>query len=366
MSINIEKLKKLNDLVSLSARKKNIIVLEPKEKRENEKDLGEDVIYDKTDWEITEEFSKYIDEIAKDNKLSIEDKILAIYEKISIDYIYDDNLISYIKKVDDDTYSLPDWYGRDVDDEWKANRETHNRRVCYELSRYLAKSLTQLLKNDDDYDICIHWNKDLTHYFVGLTCDNYSLTLDPDDFFNIKDLTRLKTGLTAQGIKILEDPKNKFKNALDKFNNGKSEYAIKKIEDEIGEDKTSENSNIEKPMAEKEENEDIVFLKKVISILSEKYKMDSQGIYEYMKEIVDIRLGPEEREKIWKRIEGDTKESTRYIRCLLLNTDNQKFLIDVDKKILRPFDEEELKAKRTNFVPYNELSRGGFDYYDGK
>ena len=30
------------------------------------------------------------------------------------------------------------------------------------------------------------------HYFVGLTCDDYSVALDTDNFFNIKDLTRLK------------------------------------------------------------------------------------------------------------------------------------------------------------------------------
>ena len=93
--------------------------------------------------------------------------------------------------------------------------------------------MTELLKDNNDYNICIFWNKNLTHYFVGLTCNDYSLVLDLDDFFNIKDLTRIKADLTAEGIVILEDYENKFKNALDKFNEGRSEYAIKKVEDEI-------------------------------------------------------------------------------------------------------------------------------------
>ena len=182
------------------------------------------------------------------------------------------------------------------------------------------------------------------------------------------DLTRIKADLTAEGIVILEDYENKFKNALDKFNEGRSEYAIKKVEDEISNDNTNSNHNTEKDSDKsdkKEENEDIVFFKKAIEVLTKKYDIDSQGIYEYMKEIVDIKLGPDGREKIWKKIDGNTKESTRYIRCLVLNIDNEKYVIDVDEKIVRPFDEKELTEKRARFVPYKELSRGGFDYYDG-
>lgn len=368
MSINIEKLDELNKLVSLSFKRKHSIVLNPEEKINDKDELNEDIIYDEASWKITNELQEYIDMLSEDDKLSVEDKILSTYEKLCKDYVYDDNLISYIKKIDDDVFSLPDWYGRDVDQEWEKNREQHNRRICFELSRYLAKALTELLKDNNDYNICIFWNKNLTHYFVGLTCNDYSLVLDLDDFFNIKDLTRIKADLTAEGIVILEDYENKFKNALDKFNEGRSEYAIKKVEDEISNDNTNSNHNTEKDSDKsdkKEENEDIVFFKKAIEVLTKKYDIDSQGIYEYMKEIVDIKLGPDGREKIWKKIDGNTKESTRYIRCLVLNIDNEKYVIDVDEKIVRPFDEKELTEKRARFVPYKELSRGGFDYYDG-
>ena len=47
----------------------------------------------------------------------------------------------------------------------------------------------------------------------------------------------------------------------------------------------------------------IIFCKKAIEILNKKYHLDSQGIFEYMKEILDIKLGKENRAKIWKRIE---------------------------------------------------------------
>jgi|GEM_PF-634888 hypothetical protein len=362
MSINIAKFNKLNELVSLEFRRKHTIVLNPDKKEDIHE---EDIIYDKANWKITDELKKYVDELSQNNDLSIEDKILYIYEKICKDYVYDDNLISYIKKIDEDVFSIPDWYGRDVDQEWEKNRENHNRRICFELSRYLAKALDELLKENKDYDVCILWNKNLTHYFVGLTSNEYTLALDVDDFFNIKDLTRVKADLTIEGIQILEDNKNKFKNALEKFNDGKNEYAIKKVEDKINTNNVKSKEKFQNKDQAKTEDDEVKFLAKAMQILSEEYKLDSQGMYEYMKEIVDIRIGSEGREKIWKKIEGNTNESTRYIRCLILDINNKKYLVDVENKEIREFDEKELEEKRTKFVPYKELSRGGFDYYDG-
>ena len=368
MSVNIKKLTELNDLVAMSFRRKHVTVLNPDKKDSTIEGLDDHIIYDKVEWNITDEFKEWIDKLSKNEDLSNEEKILAIYEKICQDYVYDDNLISYIKKVDVDTFSVPDWYGRNVDSEWEKNREEHNRRVCFELARYLAKGLTELLKDNDDFNICILWNKELTHYFVGLTCNDYSVTLDLDDFFNIKDLTRLKTGLTAQGIKILDDSENKFTNALNSFNEGKLEHTIKKIQQDIDENESSQNEKEDDKSSceiEKDEDEDIVFLTKAMEILSQKYNIDSQGIFEYLKEIVDIRLGPE-RKKVWKKIEGNTEESTRYIRCLLVNIGTKKYLIDVDEKTIRPFEKEDFENKRATFIPYNALMRNSFNYYDGR
>ena len=44
-----------------------------------------------------------------------------------------------------------------------------------------------------------------------------------------------------------------------------------------------------------DETEEVVFFRNALEILKEKYNIDSQGIFEYMKEIADISLGPENR-----------------------------------------------------------------------
>lgn len=348
MSINMDKLVRLNDLVTMSCRRKHFIVLNPEE-RNYEEDLKDNVEYDKAKWKLpsNKEFYLFIDELYQNDELNNEEKILVLYEKLCKDYIYDDNVISYIQKSDDDTYDLPDRYGREIDEEWEKNREQHNRRVCYEVSRYLVKSLAELFKNNEDVNVCILYDKGLTHYYVGLTSNEYSITLDLDDFNNIKDLTRLKTGLTAEGIKILEDNEGKFTNALVKFNESRCKDAIKNIEDKIT--MKIKNTTL------REEPEDIIYLKYAIEILKEEHNIDSQGLYEYIKEIVDIKLGPEARKKVWKEIKGSSHEETRYLRCLVLEVEEQKYIIDDDKMLLRKFDTEELKKEDREFIPYKEL-----------
>ena len=366
MSIDVEKLNKLNKLVSLFFRRKHIIVLNPKDKQKNEIDPNANITYDKSEWKIPDKLSYLVNELSESSYLNNEDKILMIFEKICKGYIYDDNLISYIQKVDDDSYELPDWYGREINEKWEKNREKHNRRVCYEVSRYLAESLNELFKDNDDYNICILWDKGHTHYFVGLSCNDYSITLDTDDFDNIKDLTRLKTGLTAQGIIILDDKENKFKNALDKFNKNRSQDSIKKIEQDIATNTASSNINIDNQSSiSTDENDDIAFIRNAIEILKDKYKIDSQGLFEYIKEIVDIKLGPEKRKKVWKKIEGKDGKATRYVRCLVLDMDDQKYIIGVEESILRTFNEEEFKSEDAVFIPYKELSRDSDELYDG-
>ena len=364
MNLDKEKLIRLNDLVSLHFRRKHIIVLNPEEKQENMEDLNGNIEYDKSEWKLPEKFQTVVNEIIQNIQLSNEEKILSIFEQLCKNYIYDDNLISYIQKIDDESYDLPDWYGREIDKNWKKNREEHNRRVCYEVSRYLAKAIQELFENKKDANVCILWDKGNTHYFVGLTCDEYSITLDSDNFNNIKDLTRIKAELTAQGIVILDDKDRKFTNALNKFNENRSSDAIKKIENEMN--NTTLNPNIENQTSYRtEEPENIIFLKNAIEILKGKYNIDSQGIYEYMKEIVDIKLGPESRKKVWKKIEGKDNKATRYIRCLVLNVDNQEYILDVDKMLLRTFDEDEFNKENSDFIPYKDLSRDWGEPYDG-
>ncbi len=350
MSINMDKINKLNDLVTAHFRRKHIIVLNPE--KENETKKNENAIYDEIEWKIPAKIQPLVKELEKNKELSNEDKILSIYEELCMDYIYDDNILSYIKKIDDDSYALPDWYGREIDHDWEKNREEHNRRVCYEVSRYLAKSITDIFKENEDYNVCILWDKSLTHYFVGLTCEDYSIILDLDNFNNIKDLTRLKAGLTAEGIEILQDRDGKFGKALNKYNKGKHRDALKKMEDDID---TLEHDKKDTDTNKIEEPDSILFLKNSIEILKNKHGIDSQGIYEYIKEIIDITLGPEKRKKVWKEIKGNSNEKARYIRCLILDVHNKKYVIDVDQMLLRAFDEEELKGDDRDFIPYKEL-----------
>lgn len=363
MSKNIDKLMELNDKVSLAFRRKHIIILNPKDKSNENNTSNLDVDYDIAEWKIPDKLSPLVNKLSQNNQLSNENKILTVFEEICKDYIYDDNLISYIQKTDDESYELPDWYGREIDQKWEENREQHNRRVCYEVSRYLAESLTKIFEGNEDFNVCILWDKGHTHYFVGLTCNDYSVTLDTDDFNNIKDLTRLKTGLTAQGITILSDKENKFKTALDEFNNNRNQDSIKKIEEEMANDSSYDNSN--QDSTTNKETDDFIFIKSAIEILKEKYDIDSQGLYEYMKEIVDIKLGPESRKKVWKKINGDNDKATRYIRCLVIDINNEKYIIDVDRRILRNFDEEEFEVENPDFIPYKALSRDGSEPYDG-
>lgn len=353
-------------MASLAFRRKHAIVLNPEGKCTEQENSYANVLYDKTEWKLPEKLRAFAQGLSKNNQLTLEDKILLIYEKICTDYVYDDNIISYIQKLDDESFDLPDWYGRDVDQEWEKNREKHNRRVCYEVSRYLAQSLMDLSDGRDNFDVCILWDKGLTHYFVGLTSNDYSITLDVDDFNNIKDLTRIKTGLTALGIVILEDKEGKFKSALDRVNENRTKDAIKKIEDDVGTSTVPLITNTEKQETSSgEEPEDVVFLRNATEVLKEKYGIDSQGMFEYMKEIVDIKLGPEARKKVWKRIRGDDAKATRYIRCLVVNVDGKSYLIDGDEMLLRSFDTEELKREDSDLIPFKELSRDGEEFYNG-
>mgnify|MGYP005846810487 FL=1 len=79
------------------------------------------------------------------------------------------------------------------------------------------------------------------------------------------------------------------------------------------------------------------------------------GLYEYIKEIVDVTLGPESRKKVWKEVKEQDDEQSRYIRCLILDIDGKKYIIDVGEMQIREFKEEELKGEDRTFIPYKDL-----------
>ncbi len=359
--MNITRIAKLNSLITNNLKRKPIIIMD----RNPEKQIriygsGNDVSLsiDTDIWMITDEIKEFIKQLNLTD-YSIEEKIIKIYEKLCQDYTYDDNVLTYIKKNDDDTFFLPDYYGRDTDDSWKEKRKEHNRRSCFEISRVLAKALIEMLTTSghyNDYDICILWDEAVTHYFVGLICEKYSLSLDLDDFTQIKDLTRLKTELSIAGIKILEDNENVFGNVLEEYNKDKSKVAKDHIQKKF-EGKENDDEN----------DDEIEFLKFSVQILKEEYNLDSAGIYEFIKEIVDTKIGTKSRRKAWKEVENISEGTgKRYTRCLLVTIHDTEYIIDVTKEdineIVRIYN-----AKDEKVILFKDMDRNwNDDPYDGR
>ena len=154
-------------------------------------------------------------------------------------------------------------------------------------------------------------DKENLHYVVGLTGKEYSIILDLDDFNKIKDLTRLKLGLTINGITILRDESKKFENTIKKYNENMPEDL--------------------KEVKELQANTDVIkYLYKVVDILNS-YKIDSQGFMEYMRSKIEQQ--GIEVEKIWKEAKDGGEK--RYIRCLMFDFQNKTYILDsIEQKLL--------------------------------
>ncbi|MFQ9822727.1 MAG: hypothetical protein ACLSD2_00555 [Clostridia bacterium] len=292
------------------------IILEPKRKLTDKW-----IEYDQVKWELEEPIKSLVKKLKKDNTISFEEKVLEIYKYICLNYIYDDNVLFFFKRDTSDInnikYIAVDWYGRIIDETWKENRKKHNRRVCYEFARFFAKAINELLKSDDEIEAVMIGDVDNLHYFVGLTGSLYSIILDLDDFNNIKDLTRLKLGLTINGIRIIRDNYGKFQKVVENFN----KYRL----DELDEVKRLEKQNI------------IEYFSEIVEILKS-YNIDSQGFMEYMRSKIENE--GIEIEKVWKEIKGNMEK--RYVRCLLFYFDSKTYLLDSVNKTLNVINKEKL------------------------
>lgn len=276
------------------------VVLEPST------NIKEDYVeLDCINWELEDTMVEVVDSLKNNNKLTLEEKILEVYKFICLNYIYDDNVLFFFKKRKDaegNTYYIAvDWYGRIIDKNWIEKRKTHNRRICYEFSRFFAKAINILIGNREDMESFIIGLKDNTHYVTVISGDDYSAILDLDDFNKIKDLTRLKTGLTLDGIRILRDDKNILRNAIDKFNESRKQTLIEK-------------SN---------SKETIEYFSKAINTIRE-YDLDSQGFNEIMKKIIEDE--GIDTDRLWK-LESETPEK-RYVRCIGFEYKNKKYIVD--------------------------------------
>ncbi len=315
------------------------IILEPN------RDIQEDWIeYDTVKWEMEDGISKLVENLLKENSLSFEEKVLKVYKYICLNYVYDANVLYFFKRDDSDInnikYIAVDWYGRIVEKDWIEKRQKHNRRICYEFARFYAKAINVLLDGNDKLEAFMLGDKENLHYVVGLTGEEYSIILDLDDFNNIKDLTRVKFGLTIKGIKILRDESGKFKQVVDKFNEGKREE-LAEIED--AKEKLKDKNLIE-------------YFNKVAQILKNK-NIDSQGFFEYIRAIVEnegIKI-----EKIWK--EDKAALEKRYERCIIFELDGKSYLIDSIEQAIIQTEKEDLD---TNVFVFNS-AENVYPYYGG-
>ena len=315
------------------------IILEPG------RNLTEDWIeYDPVKWEVEEPIQNLVEKLLKKNKLSLEEKILSIYKFICLNYIYDDNVLYFFKRDTSDInnikYIAVDWYGRIIDEKWKENRKKHNRRVCYEFARFYAKAINELIGENDTLEAFMLGDKENTHYVVGLTGNECSIILDLDDFNKIKDLTRLKLGLTINGIKILRDNSSKFQKALENFNK----------------DRLNDLSEVEEVKEKLKGKDNIKYFRSVVEILKS-HKIDSQGFLEYMRAIIENE--EIEIEKIWKEVKGGSEK--RYVRCLVFEYDDKTYLLDSVDQTLNMIDKEKIDKNIFIFDPQENL----YPYYGG-
>ena len=309
------------------------VVLEPST------NIKEDYVeLDCINWELEDTMVELVDSLKNNNKLTLEEKVLEVYKFICLNYIYDDNVLFFFKKRKDDEgntyYIAVDWYGRIIDKNWIEKRKTHNRRICYEFSRFFAKAINILIGNRDDIESFIIGLKDNTHYVTVISGEDYSAILDLDDFNKIKDLTRLKTGLTLDGIRILRDDKNILRNTIDKFNESRKQTLIEKV-------------NIK---------EKIEYFNKAINTIKE-YNLDSQGFNETMKKIIeDEKI---DTDRLWK-LEAESPEK-RYVRCIGFEYESKKYI--VDSVLQKMFCENDPDYDETSYIINPEEQF--YEYYGG-
>lgn len=309
--------------------------------------LQEDWIeYDQVKWEIEEPIKGLVNDLQKNTKLSLEEKIFEIYKFICLNYIYDANVLYFFRRDASDPNNIKhiavDWYGRIVGQDWIENRKKHNRRICYEFSRFYAKAINQLIDQKEELEAVMVGDKDNLHYVVGLTGKDYSIILDQDDFTSIKDLTRLKLNLTVKGIHVLRDENGKFTNLVNNYNK----------------DKLTELQEIEDARANLKEKNLIKYFNVSIRALN-KYNIDSQGFFEYVRSLIEgagLKI-----DKIWKVDTRAISAEKRHERCLYFNYDNKTYFLDSIEKTLTVVDIDKLDRNLFIFKPEENV----YSYYGG-
>ena len=149
------------------------------------------------------------------------------------------------------------------------SRKKHNRRICFELSRYVASRIKQFA--NEECDIFLVTNEYESHYATAVICSEFMIIIDTDDFVKGEDLNRIKLGLEIKGITIVSDEKNIVKETLEKIN--KNRKSKKEFEEGAKED------------AEKKEN------RKGINTLVNKTKKlgNDEVVFKYVKPMLEFK-----------------------------------------------------------------------------
>ncbi len=251
-------------------------------------------------------------ELCKDEgfeQLSTIEKILKIHFGVCKNFVFDDFcyfLGSYNKEKN--ICTIDSKYGRNPNLVWRENRKKHNRRICYELSRYMAVRLKQFIKEESD--IFLVSDEYETHYATAYVCDDFMIIIDTDDYWKGADLNRVKLGIEIKGITVVSDEKNIVKEKLDEIN--KTRKSKKEFQQEI------ENDAVEKSKIE------------WINILLEKIKiLGNDGMFKYMCAILEMK--GYEPKKIWEK-EGTIYKETLYMswnmNFMVINSLGLKILSD--------------------------------------
>lgn len=306
--------------------------------------------YDTVKWEMEDGVQNLVNDLLSNSLLSLEEKIIKVYEYICLHYIYDANVLYFFKRdasdINNIKYIAVDWYGRVVGPEWKEKRKIHNRRICYEFSRIYAKAINTLIDGKYDLEAVMIGDIENTHYVVGLTGKDYSIILDQDDFNSIKDLTRLKLGLTIKGIHILRDETKKFTKVVDEFNSDK-------------EDQLPEITSAKAKLLNKDNSSYfnvIDYFNEIVNIYN-KYHIDSQGFFECVRALIEEQGF--HIEKIWKQDIKNTER--RYERCLYFKYENDTYLVDSIEQTLTKVNIEDLDKELFVFNAENNT----YNYYGG-
>ena len=103
--MNFTRVSKLSNLVTNDLKRKPTVILDPNNSnpfRISGTATNISVTIDADEWILPDKIKDYITRLGQSG-MNIEQRILALYEEICKEYVYDDNVLSYIRKNDDDT-----------------------------------------------------------------------------------------------------------------------------------------------------------------------------------------------------------------------------------------------------------------------